>query len=72
MCFSSPEDCWFVAKNKVYDVSSFIAMGPKAHPGGMAILLRKGGQDVTRDFKFHSSKARSQLWTKFEIGYLMR
>jgi hypothetical protein len=61
-----------VAKNKVYDTMPFLAMGPQAHPGGMSLIKRKAGTDVTRDYNFHSAKARKQLWSEFEIGFLAK
>ena len=68
----SAEDCWLAARNKVYDATPYFAMGPQAHPGGMNIIKRKAGTDVSRDYKFHSTKAKKQLWSSFEIGYLTR
>ena len=38
-------------------------------PGGAAALLRRGGQDASRDLDFHSKRAR-ELWEATCIGKL--
>ncbi|KAF9947627.1 fatty acid alpha-hydroxylase [Modicella reniformis] len=39
----SADDCWVIHKNKVYNVSSFIA----DHPGGEDYILDHAGKDIT-------------------------
>jgi len=60
-----PTDLWLIAHNKVYDVTRWVEM----HPGGAAALLRRGGLDATRDFDFHTKRAR-EMWEKTFIGKL--
>ena len=48
------DDCWIVANNKVYDVTSLISK----HPGGTIPIIKNGGKDCTKDYDFHSSKSK--------------
>ena len=57
---------WLVAHGVVYDVTRYIASG--RHPGGQGALLRHLAGDATEDFDFHSSKARKNVWSQFQIG----
>jgi cytochrome b involved in lipid metabolism len=57
-------DCWLIAHGKVYDATDFV----DRHPGGPCILKR-AGQDATRDFDFHS-RAGQKEWSPFCIGTL--
>ena len=61
----TPTDLWLIAHGKVYDVTRWVEM----HPGGAAALLRRGGLDATRDFDFHTKRAR-EMWEKTFIGKL--
>jgi len=60
-------DLWLIIHNKVYDVTKF----SQEHPGGIEVLLDKGGHDATSAFEDvgHSSDAR-KLLTEFEIGII--
>ena len=60
-----PDDCWLIARGKVYDVTPFLTL----HPGGGLSLLRKAGRDCTHDFEFHTSKGR-KLWKHYQVGTL--
>ncbi len=51
------------ANGKTYDASKII----KNHPGGEKCLLRKIGQDCTKDYNFHSKKGKKE-WKKYEIN----
>mmetsp|Transcript_20753 Transcript_20753/g.36939 ORF Transcript_20753/g.36939 Transcript_20753/m.36939 type:complete len:176 (+) Transcript_20753:135-662(+) len=62
-CTSS--SCWLTAHGKVYDVSSFLDL----HPAGRRSIMSRGGQDVTRDYDFHS-KTSYKIWEKLRIGYV--
>nr|AEU04700.1 fatty acid delta-6-desaturase [Lobosphaera incisa] len=54
---NTPEDCWLVIKNKVYDVSGW---GPQ-HPGGH-VIYTYAGKDATDVFAcFHAQTTWSQL-----------
>lgn len=61
----TPGDLWLIAHGKVYDVTKWVEM----HPGGSAALLRRGGVDATRDFDFHTKRARA-MWEDTFIGKL--
>ena len=56
-------DCWVIANNHVYNVTSLI----NRHPGGKFVILSKAGTDVTEHFKWHSKHAKN-LWKKYKIG----
>jgi len=59
----STDDCWFVVKGKVYDVTSWV---PK-HPGGK-IIMNGAGRDATPMFmSYHPLYVQSYL-SKYEIG----
>lgn len=62
---NTPKDLWLTAHGKVYDVTVWV----ERHPGGAAALLRRGGQDASRDLDFHSKRAR-ELWEATCIGKL--
>ncbi len=61
----TPDSLWLVAHGKVYDATLWV----ETHPGGAAALLRRGGLDATRDFDFHTKRARG-LWEATFIGKL--
>eukprot|EP00177_Eucheuma_denticulatum_P006000 GFKZ01010943.1.p1 GENE.GFKZ01010943.1~~GFKZ01010943.1.p1 ORF type:complete len:1193 (-),score=152.41 GFKZ01010943.1:1029-4607(-) len=62
-------DCWVIFRDGVYDISHFLPV----HPGGLKLLLSKGGQDITTDFEVaHGSdnyRVESML-RMYEIGRL--
>lgn len=64
---STAEDCWVVANDKVYAVSSYI----NSHPGGAQRIISRCGGDITSDFegKPHSPRAHDILGS-FYIGDL--
>lgn len=57
-------DCWVVAHGSVYDATPFLA----CHPAGPECILRKAGQDVSRDFDFHSRASQQGAWKALKIG----
>ncbi len=59
------DDCWIVANNKVYDVTSLI----NKHPGGTNSIIKNAGKDCTRDYDFHSKISR-KIWKKYQIGII--
>lgn len=61
---SSEKSLWICANNKVYDATPII----KWHPGGMKTLGKRTGFDCTRDFNFHSTTAKTQVWKPLHIG----
>jgi len=59
---STPEDCWLVVDNTVWDLTKFL----NVHPGGRGILLPYAGKDATEVFySLHNAavldKYRSKL-----------
>jgi cytochrome b involved in lipid metabolism len=44
---NSPDDCWIIISNKVYDVSSYV----KLHPGGASAIMPYCGEEATRAFE---------------------
>ncbi|CAG7837115.1 unnamed protein product [Allacma fusca] len=73
----TPNDCWMIIYDRIYDVSSFLT----EHPGGDEIMLEYAGRDATLAFRSvgHSNMAESllkpylmgilveseRLWTRF-------
>ena len=64
---NNENDCWFIAHNKVYDVTDFIIK----HPIGSGPLIKKAGQDCTEDYDFHTKSAKKE-WEKYYIGYIKK
>ena len=52
---NSEDDCWIIIDDGVYDVTKFLV----EHPGGKRVLLKKAGQDATKEF--HSLHAPEVL-----------
>ena len=44
---NSPDDCWIIVSNKVYDVSSYV----KLHPGGASAIMPYCGEEATHAFE---------------------
>ncbi|PWY87546.1 hypothetical protein BO70DRAFT_196425 [Aspergillus heteromorphus CBS 117.55] len=42
----TPEDCWIVVDNQVWDVTEFL----EEHPGGSTIILKYAGRDATQPY----------------------
>ncbi|CAG9475775.1 conserved Plasmodium protein, unknown function [Plasmodium vivax] len=57
-------DCWVVANGYVYDVTTILSH----HPGGINCILKKGGDDVSVDYSFHSKYAQKNFWEPLKIG----
>ncbi len=62
---NNASDCWLVASNKVYNVTSFIA----SHPGGEKIL-NGCGKDMTEFFNTKHMKQSKEKLPEFYIGDL--
>ncbi|KAL2815044.1 FMN-dependent dehydrogenase-domain-containing protein [Aspergillus cavernicola] len=43
---STPDDCWVVINNEIWDLTSFA----REHPGGASTILKYAGQDATEAF----------------------
>ena len=56
-----------IVNNKIYDISELIDI----HPGGKDCLLKKIGQDCTRDLNFHTNKTK-KLLKKLYVGKLKK
>lgn len=63
----TPDDCWLVIHDYVYDCTEFL----KNHPGGQDVLLEYAGRDATLPFigTGHSAVARTVL-DRYKIGEL--
>ncbi|XP_048884634.1 cytochrome b5 [Brienomyrus brachyistius] len=63
----SPQNCWILINNKVYDVSKFL----EEHPGGVEVLCEHAGGDATENYEDvgHSSDAR-KMAESYVIGEL--
>jgi cytochrome b involved in lipid metabolism len=68
---NSPNDCWLLINNKIFNVSSYLT----AHPGGVSTIAPYCGKEATKAFdtkggsQSHSSYANSLL-TNYYIGGL--
>ncbi|CAA9990336.1 heme/steroid binding domain containing protein [Plasmodium knowlesi strain H] len=60
-------DCWVVANGYVYDVTTILG----CHPGGINCILKKGGNDVSVDYSFHSKYAQKNFWEPLKIGKII-
>jgi cytochrome b involved in lipid metabolism len=56
-----------IVNKKIYDISNII----NYHPGGKDCLIKKIGQDCTKDLNFHSSKVKKIL-NKLYVGKLKK
>lgn len=63
---ASPQDCWLMSHGIVYNATPFLT----DHPAGPDCILRKAGQDVTRDFDFHST-ASHKIWKNLMVGTVL-
>ncbi|XP_018300907.1 cytochrome b5 isoform X2 [Mycetomoellerius zeteki] len=63
----TPDDCWLVIYDYVYDCTEFL----NGHPGGQDILLEYAGRDATLAFisTGHSAVANATL-ERYKIGEL--
>ncbi|KAF9887878.1 hypothetical protein FE257_009538 [Aspergillus nanangensis] len=43
---NTPDDCWIVVDNQVWDVTDFL----EEHPGGSMIILKYAGRDATKPY----------------------
>ena len=59
------DDAWLIVAGKVYDATPWLG----THPAGVQTILRRAGQDATRDFEFHSQAAMT-MWKSLLIGYV--
>lgn len=64
---NTPESCWFVIHDKVYDVTAFL----NDHPGGEEVLHEQAGLVSTEPFEDvgHSTDAR-EMMEEYCIGQL--
>jgi len=64
----SPDDCWLVIYDRVYDVTNFL----NDHPGGEYIILEFAGRDATIAFRgSRHGKDSYQMLDKYLIGDLI-
>lgn len=69
---NSPNDCWIIVSDMVYDVTNYL----KLHPGGEDLIAAQCGKNATTAFSSqggrgtsHSSKAKNEL-SKYLIGFM--
>lgn len=63
----TPDDCWLVIFDRVYDVTSFL----QEHPGGEYIMMEFAGRDATIPFRStRHGKDSYQMLSRFMIGIL--
>ncbi|CAH0557248.1 unnamed protein product [Brassicogethes aeneus] len=63
----TPQDCWVVIYDRVYDITDFL----DEHPGGSDILLEYAGRDASVAFRGSGhSKYAIRALSKFFIGSL--
>ena len=58
-------DCWLIARYRVYNVSTFLIL----HPEHIHVVLPKAGTDVSNDYLFHL-KSMKKIWKQYYIGYI--
>lgn len=65
---NTPEDCWVILFNKVYDLSEFIS----SHPGGSHIFITRAGEDCSSYFLARHGYNQHHLkhLEQFKIGEL--
>lgn len=65
---SSPDNCWIIIYDRVYDITRFLDL----HPGGSELLLEYVGHDATLAFRGTGhSNAALQMLKEYEIGELV-
>ncbi|CAH4014400.1 cytochrome b5-like [Pieris brassicae] len=63
----TPQDCWVVIYDRVYDISTFL----DEHPGGAEIMLEYAGRDASTAFRSSGhSKAANKALERFLVGEL--
>ncbi|PYH34394.1 FMN-dependent alpha-hydroxy acid dehydrogenase [Aspergillus neoniger CBS 115656] len=64
----TPDDCWIVVDNQVWDVTDFL----EEHPGGSSIILKYAGRDATKAYsEVHApSVIKSHLSPERNMGVL--
>ena len=60
------DSCWLIINRDIYDITDYL----KYHPIGSIVILKKGGMDVSLDYKFHS-KITQKYWKNYYIGKLI-
>ncbi|CAH2067158.1 unnamed protein product, partial [Iphiclides podalirius] len=63
----TPQDCWVVIYDRVYDISTFL----DEHPGGADIMLEYAGRDASTAFRSSGhSKMAAKALERFLVGEL--
>ncbi|OJK02495.1 hypothetical protein ASPACDRAFT_51036 [Aspergillus aculeatus ATCC 16872] len=65
---NSPNDCWIVVDNQVWDMTDFL----EEHPGGPTVILKHAGRDATQPYsEVHaSSLIKAKLSAEKHMGVL--
>ncbi|XP_059060551.1 uncharacterized protein LOC131853616 [Achroia grisella] len=66
-CHDTPQDCWVVIYDRVYDITTFL----EEHPGGADIMLEYAGQDASTAFRSSGhTRSASKALDRFLVGEL--
>merc|ERR1719502_1433175 len=61
----TPDDCWVIIDERVYDVTRFVAK----HPGGVGPMINLAGKDATDVFaNYHAHRIYRTMLPAFLIG----
>jgi cytochrome b involved in lipid metabolism len=64
---NTANDCWIIVDGKVFDVTQFLSV----HPGGKKVLVKKAGQDASKEFKtFHNESIMQRVGIPMQIGVI--
>jgi len=64
---NNEDDCWIIVDGKVYDMTKFL----HEHPGGKRVLMKKAGQDATKEFhSLHAPEILERYNPLLQIGSL--
>ena len=65
----TPDDCWIVIRDHVYDVTGLIPI----HPGGTTIIMQVAGEDATDYFtQLHRPEILDIFGSEYCIGRLQK
>lgn len=68
---NSKKDLWIIIDNHVFDITNYA----HNHPGGINVLLKYGGKDVTEEFNEiagHNDSYINSLLDKYCIGKIKK
>eukprot|EP01063_Lacrimia_lanifica_P009639 TRINITY_DN16578_c0_g2_i1.p1 TRINITY_DN16578_c0_g2~~TRINITY_DN16578_c0_g2_i1.p1 ORF type:complete len:287 (+),score=30.12 TRINITY_DN16578_c0_g2_i1:121-861(+) len=65
---NTPADAWVIAEGRVYNITE-LATGSVRHPGGLQVLEKFAGTDVTAHYKHHRQQFR---WAQRQVGVIAK